>query len=186
MKVSTGRPTLPMTYHEYALLPQDRNRYEVLDGELYMTPSPAYIHQWIVISVGSILLEHVSTRKLGVVLTAPMDVLLSEANIVQPDILYVQAGHAPARDARNITVAPDLIIEVLSPSSIEQDRETKKAVYARHGVSHYWIIDPESRTLEMYALSGAQYQLASEFRGDAAATSPLFPGLTIPLARLWT
>lgn len=186
MKVSTGHPTLPMTYHEYALLPQDRNRYEVLDGELYMTPSPSYLHQHIVTCLASILLQHASAHDLGVVLTAPMDVLLSETNIVQPDILFIRAGRVPARDAKNITVAPDLIIEVLSPSSVEQDRLDKKAVYARHGVSHYWIIDPEPRTLEMYTLSGAQYQLHAEFRGDATATSPLFPELSIPLARLWT
>jgi len=185
MKVLTGRPTLPMTYHEYALLPQDRNRYEVLDGELYMTPSPTYLQQHIVTYLASMLLEHVSARKLGEVLTAPMDVLLSESNIVQPDVLFIRTNRVPARDAKNITVAPDLIVEVLSPSSVEQDRETKKAVYARHGVPHYWIIDPQARTLEMYSLAVAQYELAAELRGDATATSPLFPGLTIPLARLW-
>jgi Uma2 family endonuclease len=82
-------------------------------------------------------------------------------------------------------VAPDLIVEVLSPSSVEQDRETKKVVYARHGVSHHWIIDSDARGLEMYTLPGAQYQLAAEFRGGATATSVLFPGLAILLARLW-
>ncbi len=185
MKVSTARSALPMTYHEYALLPQDRGRYEVLDGELYMTPSPVYLHQWIIICLGSMLHEYVSARSLGVVLVAPMDVILSETNIVQPDILFIRAGRVPPRDAKNIRVVPDLTVEVLSASSIEQDRVDKKAVYARHGVSHYWIADPEARTLEMYTLSGGEYQLAAKFQGDATATSPLFPELTIPLSRLW-
>jgi len=175
-----------MTYHEYALLPQDRNRYEVLDGELYMTPSPSYQHQIVVIELASILREHVSRQGLGRVLTAPMDVVLSETNIVQPDVLFLRTDRLPPRDAKNVRVSPDLIVEVISPASVEQDRESKKAVYARHGVAHYWIIDPESRTLEMHALSGGQYQLAAEFLGDATATSPLFPELSIPLARLWT
>ncbi len=107
MKVSTTRSALPMTYHEYALLPQDRNRYEVLDGELYMTPSPVYLHQWIVTYLAGLLQEYVSRHSLGVVLVAPMDVILSEINIVQPDILFISAKRLPPRDAKNIRIAPE-------------------------------------------------------------------------------
>jgi Uma2 family endonuclease len=82
-------------------------------------------------------------------------------------------------------VAPDLAVEVISPSTVTEDREYKKAVYARHGVAHYWLVDPDARTLEMYVLSGASYALASEFADAASATSSLFPGLSIPLAQLW-
>ena len=176
---------LPLTYHEYVLLPQDRNRYEILDGELYMTPSPGYLHQWIVACLVAILQDHVSRQNLGVVLAAPLDVVLSETSIVQPDILFLRSHRLPPRDAKNITAVPDLVVEVLSPASVEQDRVDKKTAYARHGVAQYWIVDPDARTLEMYALSGADYALAADFRGDAAATSSLFPGLSIPLARLW-
>lgn len=186
MKVHGARATLPMTYHEYALLPQDRNRYEVLDGELYMTPSPSYQHQRVVAELTSILREYASRQRLGEVLSAPMDVVLSETNVVQPDILFLRADRLPPNTAKNIRGTPDSIVEVVSPSSAEQDRENKKNVYARHGVSHYWIVDPDARTLEMYALSGGTYGLAATLTGDARATSPLFPGLTIPLARLWS
>ncbi len=185
MKVATTRPTLPMTYHEYALLPQDRNRYEVLDGELYMTPSPTYRHQRIVSHLHSLLAAYVSRHGLGEVLTAPMDVVLSETNVVQPDILFLRADRLPPITAKNIPVAPDLIVEVLSPSSLEQDREDKKTVYARHGVAHYWLVDPDARTLEMHALSGAAYGPPTRFSGDATATTALFPGLSLALAGLW-
>lgn len=185
MKVATTRPMLPMTYDEYALLPQDRNRHEVIEGELYMTPSPSRDHQAVVTLLGSILLEHALSRGLGMVFVAPLDVVLTETNVLQPDILFLRAGRVPPRGAKNVSVPPDLIVEVVSPSSAEQDRELKMQVYARHGVPHYWIVDSDARTLEIYALAGDAYAAAGMFSGDATATTPLFPGLAIPLARLW-
>ena len=185
MKVASTRPTLPMTYHEYALLPQDRNRYEVLDGELYMTPSPSLRHQRMVHRLTVILSQYVEAAGSGELLFAPLDVLLSETNIVQPDILFLGGSKIPPRAAKNIQVAPDLVIEVVSESSIEQDRVHKKRIYARHGISQYWIVDPDNRTFEVFELAGSEYRLAGSFAGDATASSSLFPGLTIPLARLW-
>ncbi len=185
MRVATTRPALPMTYHEYALLPQDRNRYEVIEGELYMTPSPSLAHQNVVTELGSILRQHVSTHGLGKVYVAPLDVVLTETNVVQPDILFLRIGRVPPRGARNVTVAPDLVVEVVSPASVEQDREIKMQVYARHGVPHYWILDPDARTLEMYVLPGGGYGPAAQSSGDGTATTALFPGLNLPLAGLW-
>jgi len=186
MKVTTTRPALPMTYDEYALLPQDRNRYEILDGELYMTPSPDYLHQLVLYRLVAILSAYVEPRELGQLLFAPMDVLLDEINIVQPDLLFLSRLKIPSRGAKNIRVAPDLVVEILSPSSAEQDRVNKKRIYARHGVPHYWIVDPNDRIFEVYELAGAEYRLAGSSSGDGSATSSLFPGLTIPLVRLWS
>jgi len=174
-----------MTYHEYALLPQDRNRYEILDGELYMTPSPSVEHQLVVAELTRILAEHVAKRGLGKVIPAPMDVVLGETNVVQPDILFIRTDRLPPRKAKNIQVPPDLIVEVVSPSSVEQDRGDKKHVYARHGIAHYWIVDPEARRLEMYTLSRGSYELSADFTGQVQATTILFPGLVIPLPALW-
>ncbi len=185
MKVPTTGPTLPMTYNEYALLPQDRNRYEVIEGELYMTPSPSYDHQLVVYRLATSLGSHVEAKGLGQILFAPLDVLLAETNIVQPDILYLGRGKIPRGKARNIQGAPDLVIEVLSESTAEQDRVHKKRTYARHGISQYWIVDPENRMLEIFELAGSEYRLAGSFAGDATATSSLFPGLEIPLVPLW-
>jgi len=185
MKVQRERSTFPLTYDDYALLPQDRNRYEILDGELYVTPSPSYGHQLAVYRLATFLGSHVEAKGLGQVLFAPLDVLLAETNIVQPDILFLSRGKIPPGKAKNIQVAPDLVVEVLSESTAEQDRLHKKRIYARHGVPHYWIVDPENRTLEVFELAGAEYRPAGSLAGEALAASSLFPGLAIPLARLW-
>lgn len=185
MKVHKQPAAFPLTYDDYALLPQDRNRYEILDGELYMNPSPEYVHQLVLFHLVTILWSYVAPRELGQLLFAPMDVLLSEINIVQPDLLFLAHGKIPPPSAKNIRVAPDLVVEVVSPSSVDQDRIHKKRIYARHGVPHYWIVDPDGRTFEVYELAGSEYRLAGSFAGGATATSPLFPGLEIPLAQLW-
>lgn len=185
MRVHDKPSTFPLTYDDYALLPQDRNRYEIFEGELYMTPSPTLLHQYALIQLAWILMNHVNPRKLGRIFVAPLDVLLSEFTILQPDILFLRHSKIPAATAKNLQVAPDLTVEILSPTSIEQDRIHKKRIYARHGVSHYWIVDPETRTFEAYELAGADYRLAGSFSGDATATTSLFPELVIPLAQLW-
>jgi Uma2 family endonuclease len=185
MRVGTGRPTLPMTYDEYALLPRDRNRYEILDGELHMTPSPDYLHQVVLSRLFAILWAYIEPRRLGRLLFAPMDVLLSETNVVQPDLLFIRHDRLPPRGAKNIQIPPDLAVEALSPSSGEEDRVHKKRIYARHGVPHYWIVDPEGRTFDVYVLEGSEYRLAGSFAGNDTAISPVFPDLQIPLANLW-
>jgi len=185
MRVHDRPATFPLTYDDYALLPQDRNRYEILDGELYMTPSPTLLHQYALVQLVLILMNYVNPRRLGQIFVAPLDVLLSEFNILQPDILFLHQTKVPAATAKNLQVVPDLVVEILSPTSIEQDRIHKKRIYARHGVPHYWIVDPDNRTFETYELAGSEYRLAGSFAGDGTATSSLFPGLEIPLARLW-
>ncbi len=185
MKVHKERSTFPLTYDDYALLPQDRNRYEILEGELYMTPSPSLRHQRVVHRLTMILSQYVEAAGSGELLFAPLDVLLSETNIVQPDILFLSRSKVPPHGAKNLQVAPDLVIEVVSESSSEQDRVHKKRIYARHGISHSWIADPDNRTLEAFELAGSEYRLAGAFTGDATATSSLFPRLTMPLARIW-
>ena len=184
MKVHKQPAAFPLTYDDYALLPQDRNRYEILEGELYMTPSPEYVHQLVLFRLVTILWSYIGPRELGQLLFAPMDVLLSEINIVQPDLLFLAHGKIPPASAKNIQVAPDLVVEVLSPTSVDQDRVHKKRIYARHGVSEYWIVDPDNRTFEVFELAGSEYRPAGSFAGDGTASSSLFPDLTIPLARL--
>ncbi len=185
MRVHDKPATFPLTYDDYALLPQDRSRYEILEGELYMTPSPILLHQFALVRLAMILSTYVDVNRLGLVLVAPVDVLLSDFNIIQPDILYLHGSKIPPLTAKNLQVVPDLVVEILSPTSIEQDRIHKMRIYARHGIPHYWIVDPDGRTFEVYELAGSDYRLAGSFAGDAAATSSVFPGLEIPLARLW-
>src|SRR5262249_54186269 len=118
MSVTGARP---FTYEDYLLLPEDR-RYEIVDGELYMTPSPATYHQRILRQLERALGEYVEGRRLGEVLFAPCDVVLSETDIVQPDVLFVSSGRASIIGEKYISAAPDLVVEILSPATAQRDQ----------------------------------------------------------------
>ena len=141
-----------------------------------MTPAPGTRHQEAVISLGSKLYEHVRSRGLGKVFVAPTDCILSSVTVVQPDILYVATDRLSIISERGIEGAPTLVVEVLSPSTASLDRERKVRLYAEHGAPYYWIADPDSRSVEAYALAGAAYALAGRVTTH--------PGVLPPLGRL--
>jgi len=173
-----------LTYEDYVGLPNDGKRYEILDGELFVTPAPVPLHQRVSRNLERLLDRHVVGGALGEILHAPIDVILSPTTIAQPDILFIRAG----RDIvtrRAVEAPPDLVVEILSPSSLRQDRVTKAALYARFGVPHYWIVDPEARRIDAYELEGGTYRLTAEARGTDVLRSSLFAGLEIALADVW-
>lgn len=144
--------TVRYTYHDYLLLPECR-RGEIIFGDLVMEPQPAYGHQLVVKNLLKLIDRHVSLMKTGVVLPGPLDVILSEYNIVLPDIIYISRENYHII-RRKIHGAPDLIVEVLSARDAGRDRELKMKLYARHGVREYWLADPDAKTVEVYALAG--------------------------------
>jgi Uma2 family endonuclease len=172
------------TYADYCVLPQDFNRHEIIDGDHVVTPSPTTRHQSVLADLTSLLNAHVKTHGLGVVLAAPMDVLLAPTSIVQPDLLFIsKERHGIIKEA-NIQGAPDLVVEVLSPSTAAIDRGGKMALYARYGVAHYWILDARHLSLETYEIREGEYELTSQFKKDDPVTVRLFPDLPISLAEL--
>ena len=173
------------TYEDYARLPDDGNRYEVLDGELYVSPSPRTRHQVVSRNLEFLLHAHVNERGLGEVFDAPIDVIFAPTMVAVPDIVFVAAGRKSIITGRAIEGAPDLIVEILSPSSVRQDRVVKAALYARHGVRHYWIIDPEACSLETSVLAGEHYRSTGTHHGASKLRSEPFPDLEIDLARIW-
>lgn len=176
-----------LTYDDYLRLPNDGKRYEILEGEIFVSPSPMTKHQRISRNLLTILHRHVAQHKLGEVFSAPMDVVLSEINVVQPDLLFVSHARKKIITEKNIQGAPDLIIEILSETSAEQDRTTKKQIYARHGVKEYWLIDPDHGTVEVYKLDTKRraFQHVATYQSDEVLQSALFPHLAIKLAELW-
>lgn len=174
-----------LTYAQYCALPDDGRRYELLEGELYMTPAPSTQHQRIVMRLSAILFTYVQQRQLGDILPSPIDVLLSPLTVVQPDLVFVAQNRRDMITERAIEGAPDLVIEILSPTTAEHDRTRKAQIYARYGVAHYWIIAPQERQLEVYELATDVYHLVSTHTGDAHFQPSLFPGLTIPLGDFW-
>lgn len=177
-------PGPPLTYEDYAKLPADGRRYQVLDGELYVTAAPTTHHQKISFRLGLRLGEHVETRDLGLVLQAPIDVLLGRHGVVQPDLLFVEKSRLAIVEDELIRGAPDVVVEVLSPSTRELDRRKKAQVYAAHGVAWYWLVDGETKSIAEWKLSGGSFVLrVNATQGEFVPEA--FPGLAIDLAWLF-
>lgn len=174
-----------LTYSDYAAIPDDGRRYELHRGELSVTPAPGTRHQGAIIALGSRLYEHVRARGLGKVLVAPTDCILSNVTVVQPDILYIATDRLSIISERGIEGAPTLVVEVLSPSTAHVDRNRKMELYAEHGVPYYWLVDPESRSVEAYTLAGVEYALTGRVTSEPTALPP-FNDLTIDAASLWS
>ncbi|HKJ68247.1 MAG TPA: Uma2 family endonuclease, partial [bacterium] len=136
-----------VTYDDYRRLPDDGKRYEIIEGELYVTPAPGTLHQFTVVQLATTLNIQIQKKDFGHVYVAPTDVVLSMTNVVQPDLCVVTRERSRIITRSNIVEAPDLVIEVLSESTAAVDRGAKKTLYEQYGVREYWIVDPEAGTL---------------------------------------
>jgi len=174
-----------LTYDDYVLLPDDRNRYEILEGILNVTPAPIPKHQRVARNLLTRLDQHVRASDLGEILYAPIDVVLDPHNVVQPDLVFIAKERASIVKEKNIQGAPDLIVEVLCPATSETDRVEKFKIYAKHGVTHYWIVDPKERIIEAYKLMGKGYRLIEKAGANARFQPSVFPGLTLSLGEIW-
>jgi len=174
------------TYDDYLRLPDDGNRYEIIEGVLYVTNAPNYDHQFTVMKIAFRFEQFVTEHNLGVVLTAPFEVHLSPTTRpVQPDVLFIKADRQPASGASFLEGAPDLIVEVLSPASIRTDRQIKFNVYEQAGVAEYWLADPKTRSVEVYTLSRGEYALLGQFTAAEIIESKVLAGLTITTGALF-
>lgn len=165
----------PATYDMYAAMPDDGHRYEIIDGVMeMMSPGPNPSHQSICRELMHIMLETCKTNY--IIFTSPIDVILSQTNVVQPDILMIHRSRSHIVSKRGIEGPPDLVVEILSPGSRRRDKRLKMRAYETHGVPEYWIVDPEARTLEQYALSSdGGYDLCDVFEGNDKVTSDKLP-----------
>ncbi len=171
-------------YNDYLLLPEDK-RYEILDGVLYLNPAPYVRHQRISRKLEIALTLHVESKDLGEILDAPCDVILSNEDIVQPDILFVRKDHAGIIGEANITGAPDLVIEILSAGTRKKDIELKRKIYARFKVREYWIVDPDAETVEILTWTESGYVTSAVLTKSDNLSSPLFPDLALPLLEVF-
>jgi Uma2 family endonuclease len=174
-----------LTYEDYAALPADGRRYELHEGEVYVTPAPSPQHQEIVRNLLVILHAHVRRSGTGKVFPAPIDCILSEATIVQPDLVYVDAASVSLVSERGIEGPPTLAVEVLSPTSRAMDRGAKAQLYARYRVSYYWIVDPRLRTIDGYVLEGEHYQPSGSVHVESSAALPPFADLALAPDAIW-
>jgi len=181
-----GEPlVVRLTYDDYAALPDDGRRYQLLEGEIDVTPAPASSHQRISRNLEFALTSVVRARKLGAVYHAPIDVILGEQTVVQPDILFVRRERLGLVSERGIEGPPDLVVEILSPKTRRTDRTTKMRVYAKAGVGEVWLVDPEAVTVELFVLREGRYVLTEALGEGEWLRSPALPGLEIPLAEVF-
>ena len=174
------------TYNDYLNLPDDGRRYEIIEGELYVTNAPSFAHQFAVTTLIRRIGDFVDNDKLGIVLTAPFEIHFSETSRpVQPDVIFIKSENLPPTDSQVFKGIPDLLVEVLSPSSIRSDRSVKFDLYEKMRVSEYWIVNPKTRSVEVYTLSGSEYALLGEFTGEEMIQSALLAGLSIATGNLF-
>lgn len=171
------------TYEEYYRLDDDQ-RYEVIGGNLLMVPAPDTWHQDWSGDLYSLLRPFVRKNKLGRVFYSPIDVVLDEENTVQPDIVFVASANSGIIQRRGIFGAPDLVVELISPSSVRRDRHQKMDLYARFGVKEYWIGDPANKSLEILTLKNSRYELHCAADQKGKLTSLVIPCFEFDLAEV--
>ncbi len=175
------------TFEDYLLFPDDGKRHELIDGEHYVTPAPNTKHQRSSGRLATALHVFVTQHRLGEVFAAPYDVVLSDVDVVQPDLLFVSAKRASIIGEARIQGAPDLVVEILSESTRKTDELIKRKRYEHFGVQEYWIVDPELETIKVYRMTDKGYVRTAEWTKEAndARTTPLLPDLRIPLTDIF-
>lgn len=173
------------TYQDLLHLPADGRRYEVLDGALEVNAAPNTAHQRTVLNLAAIIHAYVRAHRLGEVFVAPYDVLLADSTVVEPDLVFVSSARAAIILPAHIQGVPDLVVEVLSPSTARVDLQVKWQLYARFGVPHYWVFDSVEREAVAYGLVGGAYQESLVARGAEPFAAPPFSDLAIPLGDVW-
>lgn len=186
MERSVAQGATKLTYDDYLLIPDDGKRHELIDGEHFVSPAPNPDHQELLIRLVFELEGYRRTTGAGRLLIAPTDVVISGIDVVQPDLLYI-VERGSAEVGAHVTGAPDLVVEILSPSNRRYDEVTKRNLYERAGVGEYWLVDPDAETIKVFRRDGERFgrpQLLSARDQDVLA-SPLLPGLAISLAALF-
>ena len=184
--MDVGTEVIPkLTFEQFRELPSDGKRYELIHGEVHVTPAPATRHQAVLQNLSVNLGYHVIKDHLGEVWTAPLDVRLGEETVLQPGLIFISNARARIIQENWIAGSPDLVVEVLSPSTAAHDRATKLPVYAEAAVPEVWFIDPHAKTVEVFRLHENKYWVEATLAGDQVLVSSLFPDWKLPLRDLF-
>ena len=175
-----------ITYEDYLTFPDnDGIRKEIIEGELYMTPAPSTRHQLILGRLFKALDNFVLKENKGIVLLAPCDVIFSSINVMQPDILFISNQNLKILTEKNIQGAPDLLVEILSPYTTDNDCIYKKMAYEKFGVKEYWIVDPVEKYIEIWTLKEKKFELFSTIQRHESIHSPLLKDLKLELSKIF-
>ena len=176
----TQKPKSKLTYADYAKTPEDE-RWELIAGELIMSPSPKRAHQRNQIKLGSRMSFFAEEKDLGEVYS-DFDVVLSDTDTVRPDLIFIAKDRLHIVTEDNVQGAPDLVVEIRSPSTARYDWTTKRELYARHGVKEYWLVDPEGATVAVLLLDGGELKVAGVYGEKDTLTSEVISGFSVALA----
>ncbi len=185
-KEMTPVSKVKITYQDYLLLPEcDVHQYELIDGRLHMVPAPIPYHQRVLVKLIYFLEAFVTERGLGEILVAPCDVVLSETDVVQPDLFFISEERSHIMGEKAIQGAPDLIVEIFSPSTRQRDQGIKRKLYAQHGVKEYWLVDPDAKSVEVLRWSVSGYETVEIYSHSDTLRSPLWTALELNLADIF-
>ena len=175
------------TYEDYLLFPEDGKRRELIDGERFMSPAPRTLHQSILGHLFNAFSNFLKQSRLGKIFMAPTDVVLSDLDVVQPDLLFISSINLHLITENNIQGAPDLVVEILSSSSRKTDEVIKRKLYEQYGVREYWIVDPELEMVKIYRMTEKGYSRMAELSSasNEVLTTPLLSGMEIKLTEIF-
>ncbi len=186
--MSDERASVKYTYEDLQTFPEgDGKRYEIIDGDLLVSPAPMSKHQSVLSNLHGRIWVFLEENPIGKVLFAPLDVVLSDVNVVEPDLLFFSTTRLDRLTRKNAQGAPDLVVEVLSESTRRTDEVRKRKLFERFDVLEYWIVDPEIDTVKIYRRAGEKFDRQIELSSEAGdiLTTPLLPGFAAPLAKLF-
>lgn len=175
---------IKFTYQDYLCLPEDK-RYEIIEGELVMIPSPTWSHQTISMKIFRALADYVVGNDIGEVRYAPIDVILSEEDVLQPDILYIAKQRRGIIKEKGVQGAPDLVVEIISSTTRQRDKGVKRKIYAKYGVKEYWIVDPENKAIEVTSLGEKGLETIQVYPEGSILTSPLLKGFSLSIKNIF-
>ena len=173
------------TYEDYLLLPDDGKRYQIIRGELFMSAAPIPRHQIVSIRLVRILDRWVVAYKLGICLYSPIDLVLADDSVVQPDIIFIQESRRGIIGEKYLTAAPDLVIEILSESTRKVDLVLKRSLYAAYGVREYWIVDPKAERIDIHVLENGDLVKKAEVTEGVVRSPVVLAGLEFPLREVF-
>ena len=173
------------TYEDYLRLADDK-RYEVINGRLYEMPAPTPLHQRILIRIAKFMIYFVEKKDLGEVLPSPIDVVLGDKYVLQPDIVFISKDRLGIIGEKAIMGPPDLVVEIISPATVRRDTVVKKGIYEKFGVKEYWIVYPEEKAIEVWALSDeGKYELFNVAEGEGKVRSKVLEGFEVDLKEVF-
>ena len=173
-----------VTVAEYEAMPEDGHQYQLIHGQLIMSPSPSWDHQGMADEITGQFRDFLRGKSIGKYRSASIDVFLGD-HVLQPDVLFVSPEHAARISPQGVRGAPDLVVEVLSPGTTRRDRKVKREIYQEFGVREMWFVSPKTRQIEVHRQAGGVYAAPFTISSGETLTSPLLPGFTLDVAAVF-